>query len=74
MSIQFTISKVTLSYQYIYIYIYALCYREMHLLEFIGCYCTFIYTKYVIQLCFIINHQKNLLMLQMLNQFIYNIL
>ena len=56
MSIRFTIHRVTVSYQYMS----SLCYCEIHLLRFVFCYHTSIYNKYVILLCFICNHQKNL--------------
>ena len=54
-SILLTIYKVTVSYQYMC----ASFYREIHLLRFINKYCTLIYNKYVIWLCFVINHHKN---------------
>ena len=57
MYILFTTYKVTASYQYMS----ALCYRGIHLLMFICSDCAFIYKKYVILLCFIINHHQNLL-------------
>ena len=57
----------------------SLCYREIHLLRFISCYCTLIYKKYVNLLGFIFpssqnsayltnNYQNNLLITQILNQ------
>ena len=76
-SIRFKTSKVTVSYQYIY----SSFYRDIHLLRFINCCCTSIYKKYVNLLGFICpslqnsayftnNHNKNLLITQILNQFI----
>ena len=35
--------------------------REIHLLRFICWYCTSIYDKYIILLCYICNHHRNLL-------------
>ena len=54
-SINFTISKITVSYQYIF----ALCYREINLLRFISCYCTFINKKDVYLLGFICISSQN---------------
>ena len=64
-SIQFTIYKVTVIYQYMS----ASCYLEIHLLRFIRCYCTLIYNEYVIAVCFVINRHKTLLILQIKNLF-----
>ena len=41
MYIWFKTNKLTVSYQYMS----ALCYREIHLLRFISCYCTLMYTR-----------------------------
>ena len=51
-----------------YQYISDLSYPEIHLLRFILSYCAFIYKKYVILLCFVINHHKSLLITKYLNQ------
>ena len=64
MSIWFTIYKVTVSYQNMS----SLSYHEIHLIRFIWSCCTFIYNKYVILSCFIINHHKTLLISQIPNQ------
>ena len=69
MSIPFTIHIATVSYQYIY----SLYFREIHLLRFISCYCTSIYKKYVILLCFICNNHKTLLISQISNEFLCDI-
>ena len=68
-SIRFTISKVTGSYHCMS----ALSYHEIHLMRFICSYCTLIYNKYVILLCFIIIHHKTLLISQISNQFLCDI-
>ena len=70
MSIKFTIHIVTLSYKFMS----SSCYREIHLLRFIFCHCTLIYNKYVISLCFIISHHKNLLISQISNKYFCYIL
>ena len=44
-----------------YQYKSSLFYSWIHLLRFIGFYCTSIYKKYVILLCFIFNHHKTFL-------------
>ena len=61
-----------------------LFYHEIHLLRFIFCYCTPIYKEYIILFCWFCNHHKNftyitnnhnknLLISQILNQFFCNI-
>ena len=42
-------------------------------MRFISCYCTFIYTEYVILLFFVINHHKTLLISQIPNKFLSDI-
>ena len=59
----------TVSYQYMS----SLFYRETHLLRFICCYCTSVYKKCIILLCFIFNYHRNLLISHFFNQFICNI-
>ena len=68
--IRFTIYKTTMSYQYMS----ALWYCKIHLLRFISCYCTLIYTEYDILLCFVMNQHKNLLKLKIKNQLLCFIL
>ena len=51
-----------------------LSYHEIHLMRFLKSYCTLIFNKYVILLCFVIIHHKNLLISQMYNQWICDIL
>ena len=53
-SILFTISKVTVSYQYMCSSFYC----KIHLQRFISGFCTLIYNKYLVLLCFVINHHK----------------
>ena len=62
MSIQFTIHMAPVIYQFMS----SLCYLNMHLLRFISFYCTLLYNKYVILLCYIFDHQKNLLISQII--------
>ena len=64
MSIWFTIHVSMVSYQYMSY----LCYLGKHLLRFILCYCTSSYKISIIELCFICNHHKTLLISQILNQ------
>ena len=45
---------------------YSSCYRWIHLLKFVSCYCALICNEYVIVLCFIINHHKTLLISQII--------
>ena len=52
----------TVSYQYLS----SLCYLKIHLLRFIGFYCTSICKKCIILLCFILNHHKTLLISQII--------
>ena len=66
-----------------YQYIYSIFYCNIHLLRFDFCYCTSIYKKYVILLCFICNYHNTLLILKIfitkknylnfLNQFLSDI-
>ena len=49
--------------------LFGLRYREIYLLRFIFCYCTSIYKKYVILLCFICDNHRTLLISKLLNQF-----
>ena len=75
MSIRFKTYKVTVSYKYMS----PSCYRQIHLLRFTSCYCTFIYTEYIILLYFGINHHRTLIISQIIitklclsHQFIIN--
>ena len=70
MYITFTTSKVTARYKYIY----TLSYLEIQLIRFICSYCIFIYKKYVILLCLIINHHKTIIISQISNQWLCYIL
>ena len=53
-----------------YQHLYYLYYREINLLRFIFWYCNSIYNKFIILLCFICNHNKTLLISQILNKFL----
>ena len=69
-SIRFRTYKVMVSYQYMC----ALSDHAIHLIIFICSYCTFIYNKYFILLCFIINIHKILLITQISDQLLCEIL
>ena len=47
-----------------------LCYRKIHLVNFICNYCTLIYNEYVVLLCLVMNNHKTLPISQILNQFL----
>ena len=64
-SIWFTTYIVTVSHRYMS----ALCYHKIHMMRYICSSCISIDNKYVILLCFVVNHHKTLLISQVLNQF-----